>query len=84
VREDLLLHIAEVIDASGSGFAVPAQLVYIRRAGETDVERKSEPEIQGRNWHGHEESRASGRAGDPVPRVQSPSAETQAIPKRAS
>ena len=29
VREDLLLHIAEVIEASGSGFAVPAQPTYI-------------------------------------------------------
>jgi MscS family membrane protein len=47
VREDLLLHIGEVVDNSGSGFAAPAQLLYIRPQGETHPERASVPETQG-------------------------------------
>jgi MscS family membrane protein len=49
VREDLLLHVAEIIEASGSGFAAPPQLVYIRREEETERERKT---IQERGWEG--------------------------------
>jgi hypothetical protein len=85
VREDLLLHIGEVIEASGSGFVVPPQLLSIRPEGETHVERKSGPEIQGHEWEGREESRASGQTGK-VPRAEprSPAVEDQVLPKRAS
>lgn len=47
IREDLLLHIGEVVDKSGSGFAAPAQLFYIRAEGETHLEQTSVSEIQG-------------------------------------
>jgi MscS family membrane protein len=47
VREDLLLHIGQVVDNSGSGFAAPAQLFYIRPQGETHPERTSVSETQG-------------------------------------
>jgi MscS family membrane protein len=85
VREDLLLHIGEIIEASGSGFAMPAKLLYIHPEGATHEERKSGPENQGHEWEGHEESRASGRTGE-VPRTQppSPSVEDQVLPKRAA
>jgi MscS family membrane protein len=85
VREDLLLHIGEVIEASGSGFVVPPQLLFIRPEGETHVERKSGSEIQGHEWEGREESRASGRTGKvPLVEPRSPAVEDQVLPERAS
>jgi hypothetical protein len=46
-REDLLRQVGEIMDNSGSGFAVPPQLAYAQPPEETYVERKSGPEIQG-------------------------------------
>jgi hypothetical protein len=45
VREDLLMHIGEIIENSGSGFAMPAQLLYIGAQGQSHPERTSVPEI---------------------------------------
>jgi hypothetical protein len=72
VREDLLLHIGEVVDNSGSGFAEPAQLFYIRPQGEAQPERTLVSEIQGRGGKGQEESRDPGRT-SAVPRALPPS-----------
>jgi len=47
VREDLLLQIGEVVDHSGTGFAMPARLIYIGSQGETNPERPSISEMKG-------------------------------------
>jgi MscS family membrane protein len=85
VREDLLLQIGKVLEASGSGFAAPAQLLYIRSEGEIQAEQKSGPEIHGQEPEDHEQARAASRTGE-IPRAQPPSAsvEGQVLPKRAS
>jgi MscS family membrane protein len=85
VREDLLLHIGEVVDNSGSGFAMPAQLFYIRPQGETQPERASLPEIQGTGGKAQEASRDRGHTSE-VPRALPLSlpADGQVLPKRAS
>jgi MscS family membrane protein len=84
VREDLLLHIGEVVDGSGSGFAMPARLLYIGLQGETQPERRSLSEIQGPRGKG-QEARDPGRASE-EPRALPPSlpAPDQVLPKRAS
>jgi MscS family membrane protein len=74
VREDLLLQIGDVVDTSGSGFAMPAQLLYMRPEGEAHPERTSLSEIRGPVERGRESSR------DLPP---SPPA-GQVLPKRAS
>lgn len=66
-REDLLLHIGEVVDNSGSGFAMPAQLFYIRPQGKAQPERGSLSEIQGTGGKAQEVSRSPGRTSE-VPR----------------
>jgi MscS family membrane protein len=73
-REDLLLQIGEVVDNSGSGFAMPAQLLYMRPEGEAYPERTSLSEIRGPGEKGREASRD---------RPPSPPA-GQVLPKRAS
>ncbi len=73
-REDLLLQIGEVVDNSGSGFAMPAQLLYMRPEGEAHPERPSLSEIRGPGEKGREASRD---------RPPSPPA-GQVLPKRAS
>ncbi|MGA8491581.1 MAG: mechanosensitive ion channel family protein [Terriglobales bacterium] len=85
VREDLLLHIGEVVDNSGSGFAAPAQLFYIRSQGETHPERTSVSEVPGPGGKVQEASRDPGRTSE-VQRALPPSlpAEGQVLPKRAS
>jgi MscS family membrane protein len=75
VREHLLLHIGEVIDNSGSGFAVPAQFFYSRPQGQSRPERTSISEIQAPGGKGQEAPRDQGR---------SSTAEDQVLPKRAS
>jgi MscS family membrane protein len=84
VREDLLLHIGEVVDGSGSGFAMPARLLDIGLQGETQPERRSLSEIQGPRGKG-QEARDPGRASE-EPRALPPSlpAPDQVLPKRAS
>jgi MscS family membrane protein len=83
VREDLLLHIGEIIDASGSGFAMLAPLLYIGTGGESQMERKSVSQIQGHGWDVQEESRPPRRPGE-GPRTQTPSLGGDSAPKRAS
>jgi len=83
VREDLLLQIGEVVDNSGSGFAMPARLIYIRPEGETHPERASHSEIKGLGGKDQEAPRDAGRTIE-VPRVVTPSSAGQVLPKRAS
>jgi MscS family membrane protein len=85
VREDLLLHIGEVVDHSGSAFAMPAQLLYIGPRAERQRERTSHSEIKGLEGKDQEASRDAGRISE-APRSVPPSlpAAGQALPKRAS
>ena len=84
VREDLLLQIGEIVDKSGSGFAVPAQLLYFGAQGAQIPERTSVSEIQGPGGQGREASRDLGQTSE-VHRALPPSvAEGQVLPKRAS
>ncbi len=85
VREDLLLHVAEVINNSGSGFATPAQLLYIGSQGEPRPERTSSSEIQGPGGKDQDASRDPRRTSE-APRTGVPSlpAAGQVLPKRAS
>jgi len=84
-REDLLLHIGEVVDNSGSGFAMPAQLFYIRPQGETQPERTSVSEILGPGGKSQEATRDPEQTSE-EPRAQRPSLPVagQVLPRRAS
>jgi MscS family membrane protein len=84
VREDLLLHIGEVIDNSGSELAMPARLLYIGSQGETHPERAALSEIPGTRGKGQEASRDPGRTSED-PRSSPPSlpVEGQVLPRRA-
>jgi MscS family membrane protein len=85
IREDLLLHIGEIVDDSGSGFAMPARLLYIGSQGEAHPDRTSLSEIQGTRAKGPEASRDPERASEER-RALPPSlpAPDQVLPKRAS
>jgi len=80
-REDLLLRIGDAIEASGGGFALPPQVLYIRRDSETEADQKAIADAQGLGADGHDQPRASRRTGDRS-RTQAPSTESDA--KRAS
>lgn len=83
VREDLLLHMGEVIDNSGSGFAMQAQLLYVRPPRETDPERTSVSEIYGPGGKSQEAPRDMRRTSE-EPRALPPSLPGPVLPKRVS
>jgi MscS family membrane protein len=83
-REDLLLHIGEVVDNSGSGFAMPTQLLYIRPQGGTHPEQTLISEIQAPEGKNQEGSRNAGRTEVPRSLPSSLPGENQVLPKRAS
>lgn len=71
IREDVLLHIMEIVLESGTGFAFPSQTMYFARDVGVDAERTETAEAQVRDWRekgslpfpdealaGHEEGRA--------------------------
>jgi MscS family membrane protein len=50
IREDLLLHIMDIVEASGSGFAFPSQTMYLGKDDGLDAERTRAAEEQVRQW----------------------------------
>jgi MscS family membrane protein len=50
VREDLLLHMMDVVESSGSGFAFPSQTVYLGRDDGLDDKRSRSAETRVREW----------------------------------
>jgi len=50
VKEDLNLRIAEIVRASGTGFAFPSRTVYFGRDPGVDVARAGETEAEVRQW----------------------------------
>ncbi len=50
IREDLLLRIMEIVEKSGSGFALPSQIVYFSRDSGLDQEKSSAAERQVQQW----------------------------------
>ncbi len=50
IREDLWLRIREIVEKSGSGFAVPSQTVYFSRDSGLDPEKTAAAEQQVQQW----------------------------------
>ncbi len=50
IREDLLLRIMEIVEKSGSGFALPSQTLYLSRDSGLDKEKASAAERQVQQW----------------------------------
>jgi MscS family membrane protein len=50
IREDLWLRIMEIVEKSGSGFAVPSQTVYFSRDSGLDPEKTAAAEQQVQQW----------------------------------
>jgi MscS family membrane protein len=50
IREDLLLRIIDVVEASGTGFAFPSQTLYLGKDDGLDETRTREAEQQVRAW----------------------------------
>jgi MscS family membrane protein len=50
IREDLMLQIIEVVEASGTGFAFPSQTLYVAKDGGLDAERRGSAEADVQSW----------------------------------
>ena len=50
IREDLLLRIMDIVEKSGSGFALPSQTLYFSRDSGLDKEKASAAEQQVQQW----------------------------------
>jgi MscS family membrane protein len=50
IREDLLLRIMEIVEKSGSGFALPSQTLYFSRNSGIDKEKAAAAEQQVQQW----------------------------------
>ena len=50
IREDLLLRIMTIVEASGSGFAFPSQTLYLSRDSGLDKEKAAAAEQQVQQW----------------------------------
>jgi MscS family membrane protein len=50
IREDLLLHILDIVQQSGSGFAFPSQTLYLSRDPGLDKEKTAAAERQVAEW----------------------------------
>jgi MscS family membrane protein len=55
IREDLLLRILEIIQASGTGFALPSRTLYFTRDRGLDAKKSAETEQKVREWREHGE-----------------------------
>ncbi len=55
IREDLMLRIMDLVDASGSGFAFPSQTLYLGKDDGLDGERATAAEAEVRAWREREE-----------------------------
>jgi MscS family membrane protein len=56
VREELLLRVIEVVDASGTGFAFPSQTLYLGRDAGLDPERQKAAEVEFSRWSAQSEA----------------------------
>jgi MscS family membrane protein len=50
IREDLLLRIMDIVEASGTGFAFPSQTLYLSRDSGIDKEKAAAAEQQVQHW----------------------------------
>ena len=50
IREDLLLRIMEIVEKSGSGFALPSQTLYFSRDSGLDKEKTAAAELEVQQW----------------------------------
>ncbi len=50
IREDVFLRIMDIIDESGTSFALPAQTTYLARDKGLDAERQERAEATVRGW----------------------------------
>ncbi len=50
IQEDLLLHMMDIVETSGSGFAFPSQTTYIARDSGLDVEKSQKAMEMVRQW----------------------------------
>jgi hypothetical protein len=50
IREDLMLQIIEVVEASGTGFVFPSQTLYVGKDAGLDAERRERVEADVRSW----------------------------------
>jgi MscS family membrane protein len=50
IREDILLRIMDIVDAAGTGFALPSQTVYLSRDAGVDKEKAERVARQVRKW----------------------------------
>ena len=50
IREDLMLRIIDILEASGTGFAFPSQTLYLGKDDGLDEKRSREAEEQVRSW----------------------------------
>jgi MscS family membrane protein len=50
IREDILLRMMDIINASGTGFAFPSQTLYLGRDGGLDRDRTRDSETEVRGW----------------------------------
>ncbi len=60
IREDLLLHIMQTVEKSGSGFAFPAHTVYFSRDSGLDREKAGAAEQQVQQWREQHKSALPG------------------------
>ncbi len=50
IQEDVLLRVKDIVEAAGTGFAVPSQTTYISRDSGLDRERSRAAEVQVQAW----------------------------------
>ncbi len=50
VREDVFLHVMDIVNESGTGFAFPSQTLYFGRDGGLDPQKTEKAEAQMRQW----------------------------------
>jgi MscS family membrane protein len=50
IREDVFLRIVDIVEQSGTGFALPSQTLYFARDGGLDENRTNAAEAQVRHW----------------------------------
>ena len=50
IREDVLLRIGDIVDASGTGFAFPSQTLYMSQDSGLDTERTEKAHLDVATW----------------------------------
>lgn len=67
LREDLMLQIIDVVEASGTGFAFPSSTVYLGQDGGLDAERTAAAKRQAQRWRERDEPWLPGKPAAPDP-----------------